>query len=183
MRSSPPTASTILREKQRRTPSSAVSAPRASPMPRSTAATWRSGLLRAPRRPSMRWLANAAGGLAGRLLGLGRRLAAIDGPLVVVLIYAGASLGSSIKLKELPLIDVFLLAGLYTIRLFGGGEASGHWLSLWLLGFSSFLFLSLALVKRVEELIALGASGGWRGAPPEQVLAAPAAPPPPPLRT
>jgi 4-hydroxybenzoate polyprenyltransferase/phosphoserine phosphatase len=100
--------------------------------------------------------------LAGLLLCLGLSLAALDGALVVMLIYATASLGYSIKLKELPLIDVFLLAGLYTIRLFGGGEASGHWLSLWLLGFSSFLFLSLALVKRVEELMALEASGGRR---------------------
>ena len=35
--------------------------------------------------------------------------------------------------------------------MFGGGEASGHALSLWLLAFASFLFLSLALVKRVAE--------------------------------
>jgi len=54
-----------------------------------------------------------------------------------------------------PLVDVFILAALYTIRLFGGGEASGHRVSIWLLGFSSFLFLSLALVKRVSELYRL----------------------------
>jgi 4-hydroxybenzoate polyprenyltransferase len=46
--------------------------------------------------------------------------------------------------------------------LFGGGEATGHPLSLWLLGFSSLLFLSLALVKRVEELMVLGRTGGDR---------------------
>ena len=58
----------------------------------------------------------------------------------------------------MPLIDVFILAALYTIRLFGGGEASGHPVSMWLLGFSSFLFLSLALVKRVSELHRLQAA-------------------------
>jgi 4-hydroxybenzoate polyprenyltransferase/phosphoserine phosphatase len=100
--------------------------------------------------------------LAGLLLCLGMVIAAIDGTLLVILIYAAISLGYSIKLKELPLVDVFLLATLYTIRLFGGGEATGHWLSLWLLGFSSFLFLSLALVKRVEELMVLGKTGGLR---------------------
>lgn len=69
-------------------------------------------------------------------------------------------------LKERPLVDIFLLAALYTIRLFAGGEASGHSVSLWLLGFSSFLFLSLACVKRVSELLRLMAEG--RRAPPRR---------------
>jgi 4-hydroxybenzoate polyprenyltransferase/phosphoserine phosphatase len=67
-------------------------------------------------------------------------------------IYAILSLAYNVKLKEMPLVDIFVLAGLYTVRLFGGGEASGYPVSLWLLGFSSFLFLSLALIKRVSEL-------------------------------
>jgi 4-hydroxybenzoate polyprenyltransferase len=62
-------------------------------------------------------------------------------------------------LKEQPLVDVFMLAFLYTIRMVGGGVASGHEVSLWLLGFSSFLFLSLALVKRVSELARHAARG------------------------
>jgi 4-hydroxybenzoate polyprenyltransferase len=41
--------------------------------------------------------------------------------------------------------------------LFAGGQATGHPVSLWLLGFSSFFFLSLALVKRVSEMMALPA--------------------------
>jgi 4-hydroxybenzoate polyprenyltransferase len=84
------------------------------------------------------------------LLG-GLALGAASGALLIVGCYAAMSLGYSLKLKEQPLVDVFMLAGLYTIRIVGGGEASGHPLSLWLLGFSGFLFLSLALVKRVEE--------------------------------
>jgi 4-hydroxybenzoate polyprenyltransferase len=47
---------------------------------------------------------------------------------------------------------VFVLAALYTIRVIGGGIATGYTVSLWLLAFSSFLFLSLAMVKRVAEL-------------------------------
>ena len=74
--------------------------------------------------------------------------------------YLALSLGYNLRLKEMPLIDVFVLAALYTIRLFGGGEASGHAVSLWLLGFSSFLFLGLALVKRVSELQRVLAAGG-----------------------
>jgi 4-hydroxybenzoate polyprenyltransferase/phosphoserine phosphatase len=86
------------------------------------------------------------------LLLAGGLCAALSGALLYVLLYAAASFGYSLWLKEQPLVDVFMLAFLYTIRLFGGGVASGHEVSLWLLGFSSFLFLSLALVKRVSEL-------------------------------
>jgi len=89
------------------------------------------------------------------LAALGAGLAITSGILLVIVIYAVMSTSYSLKLKELPLVDVFLLAGLYTIRLFGGGVASGHEVSLWLLAFSGFLFLGLALLKRVTELATL----------------------------
>ena len=76
------------------------------------------------------------------------------GALLIVAAYAAMSVGYSLRLKELPLVDVFMLAGLYTIRIVAGGEATGHKMSLWLLAFSSFLFLSLAFLKRVEEMMA-----------------------------
>jgi 4-hydroxybenzoate polyprenyltransferase len=44
--------------------------------------------------------------------------------------------------------------------MFAGAAAIGHTLSLWLLAFSSFFFLSLALVKRVEELRSVPERGG-----------------------
>lgn len=103
-------------------------------------------------------------GLAVALVAAGLILAHAGGLLWVVVLYALASLLYSARLKELPLVDVFTLAALYVARLVGGGEASGHRLSLWLLGFSSFLFLSLALVKRVEELLAVARRGGARAA-------------------
>ena len=56
------------------------------------------------------------------------------------------------RIKEVPLLDVFFLAGLYTIRLVAGHEATGIPYSFWLLVFSMFIFLSLALVKRFVEL-------------------------------
>lgn len=90
--------------------------------------------------------------MAVALGGLGLVLALASGTLFVIAAYALASLSYSLVFKEQPLVDVFLLAGLYTIRLYGGGVATGHTLSLWLLGFSVFLFLGLALLKRVEEL-------------------------------
>lgn len=97
--------------------------------------------------------------LGGLLLALGAALAAAAGALWVVLLYAAISLAYSLRLKELPLVDVFVLAALYTVRLYGGGQATAHGVSLWLLGFSSFLFLGLAFLKRVGELTEAAATG------------------------
>jgi 4-hydroxybenzoate polyprenyltransferase/phosphoserine phosphatase len=66
--------------------------------------------------------------------------------------YGATSIIYSIKLKKLPLVDVFTLSALYATRLFSGGEATGYRVSFWLLTFSGFLFLSLAILKRTTEL-------------------------------
>ena len=58
----------------------------------------------------------------------------------------------SFWLKRLALVDVFILALLYTTRIFAGGLAAGIMPSEWLLAFSGFMFLSLAIVKRLSEL-------------------------------
>lgn len=79
--------------------------------------------------------------------------------LPIVAGYALLSTLYTFRIKELPLVDVFTLAALYTIRLFAGGEATDHHVSLWLLGFSGFLFLGLALIKRVTELAPLAGGG------------------------
>ena len=89
------------------------------------------------------------------LLALAAVVGHLAGILGLLALYAALSLGYSLALKQQPLVDVFVLAALYTLRLFGGGQATGHPVSIWLLGFSSFLFLSLALVKRVAELTEL----------------------------
>jgi 4-hydroxybenzoate polyprenyltransferase len=47
---------------------------------------------------------------------------------------------------------VLTLAGLYTVRVIAGAAATGVGVSFWLLAFSMFFFLSLALVKRYVEL-------------------------------
>ncbi|MBL8705859.1 MAG: UbiA family prenyltransferase [Rhodospirillales bacterium] len=93
-------------------------------------------------------------GLAGLALGIAA------GILPVLLLYAVISVSYSMRLKQLPLVDMFILATLYTIRLYAGGEATGYHVSLWLLAFSSFLFLSLAAVKRAAEILPLAKQGG-----------------------
>ncbi|MFA6172568.1 MAG: UbiA family prenyltransferase [Kiritimatiellales bacterium] len=56
------------------------------------------------------------------------------------------------RLKQLALLDVLTLAGLYTIRIRAGTAAYGVATSGWLIAFSVAVFLSLALVKRYAEL-------------------------------
>lgn len=62
----------------------------------------------------------------------------------------------SVALKRMLLLDVLALAGLYTVRILAGSAATGIELSFWLMAFSLFFFLSLALVKRFTELLDFG---------------------------
>jgi 4-hydroxybenzoate polyprenyltransferase/phosphoserine phosphatase len=71
--------------------------------------------------------------------------------------YLVLTLAYSFWFKRVASVDVLLLAALYTVRVVAGTFAIGTALSFWLLAFSMFVFLSLALVKRVTELIELNA--------------------------
>jgi 4-hydroxybenzoate polyprenyltransferase len=91
------------------------------------------------------------------LLVAGLVLSAVVGALTALLCYVTLSCAYSFWLKSRALVDVFLLTALYGLRLLAGGAATGYHVSLWLMAFSSFLFLSLAIVKRVAELRVLPA--------------------------
>lgn len=77
----------------------------------------------------------------------------------VLLAYYFMTLAYSLRLKRVVMVDVVLLAALYTVRIIGGTVAIDVDLSFWLLAFSMFIFLSLALLKRYTELHAMLASG------------------------
>jgi 4-hydroxybenzoate polyprenyltransferase len=62
------------------------------------------------------------------------------------------TLAYSLRLKQSLMLDAIVLAGLYTLRIIAGAAAVQIMPSFWLLAFSMFLFLSLALVKRYSEL-------------------------------
>lgn len=70
----------------------------------------------------------------------------------IALLYTVLTLSYSFKLKRVPILDVCLLASLYTLRIIAGMLAIAATWSFWLLAFSMFFFLSLALAKRVSEL-------------------------------
>lgn len=71
----------------------------------------------------------------------------------VLLIYFAVTLAYSIDLKRRAVVDVMVLAGLYTMRIIAGSAATVITPSFWLLAFSMFIFLSLAMVKRYSELL------------------------------
>lgn len=73
--------------------------------------------------------------------------------LLVMVVYYLLTTAYSLNLKRRLVIDICVLAGLYTIRIVAGAAATGIPLSVWLLAFSVFFFLSLAAVKRQAELI------------------------------
>lgn len=78
---------------------------------------------------------------------------------LILACYYVMTLSYSLKLKRIVMIDVVLLAALYTTRIIGGTVAIEAEMSFWLLAFSMFVFLSLALVKRFAELQAAQTGG------------------------
>src|SRR5262245_58668713 len=94
------------------------------------------------------------------LIAAGLSVSATAGVLRLTGAYLLATTAYTFWLKRALLLDVFVLAGLYTLRVIIGGEAAGFVASDWLLAFSGFLFLSLALVKRVTETRDLALRGG-----------------------
>jgi 4-hydroxybenzoate polyprenyltransferase len=92
-------------------------------------------------------------------------------PLLLILAFGGAlatsvpfagvlagyfllTLAYSLKLKRKLIVDVVVLASLYTIRVIAGAAVIGVPVSEWLLAFSMFIFTCLALIKRYVELAA-----------------------------
>jgi 4-hydroxybenzoate polyprenyltransferase len=103
------------------------------------------------------------------LLTLAAALSVIFMPLLFtasLTVYFVLTLAYSLLLKQLAVVDVLTLAGLYTLRLIAGATAVGVATSFWLLLFSMFIFLSLALIKRYSELKSArdaGQAGTLRG--------------------
>lgn len=84
------------------------------------------------------------GGLLGGTIGQ-NFLAVLASYVILTSIY-------SLKAKKIVLVDIIMLASLYTIRLVAGAVATDVMVSQWLIAFSMFLFFSLACVKRFSEL-------------------------------
>jgi len=79
--------------------------------------------------------------------------------LLVLAAYYVVTLAYSFALKRMVMVDVLTLAGLYTVRIVAGAAATAIPLTFWLLMFSIFIFLSLAIVKRYAELLVMKQQG------------------------
>lgn len=88
------------------------------------------------------------------LLALSAYLASkMNGHFAILLLgYFVATLNYSLWIKKIVLIDVVTLSLLYTVRIVAGSAAIQIRTTPWLMGFSIFIFLSLALAKRYSEL-------------------------------
>ena len=93
------------------------------------------------------------------VLGLATALMVGLSLLILLLLYFVVTTFYSVTLKQKPIVDICVLAGLYSIRIIAGGVATGVGVSFWLLAFSIFIFLSLAAVKRLAELVDLKKRG------------------------
>ena len=89
------------------------------------------------------------------LAGLGIAASTSSGLLVVTLFYICLTAAYSLYLKRLLLVDVLVLAVLYTTRVVAGHIVTSIPFSVWLSSFAFFLFLSLAFAKRAAELVKL----------------------------
>ena len=92
--------------------------------------------------------------MATGLLGLSVGLALLLPPmfLMILVVYLAVTSAYSFWLKRKMMVDVIVLATLYTLRIVAGSMATSIALSPWLLVFSMFLFFALATIKRQAEL-------------------------------
>ena len=72
---------------------------------------------------------------------------------IILSIYFLSTAFYSLYIKRKIIADILTLAILYTFRVIAGGFAVDLALSVWILAFSMFVFLSLAAVKRLAELV------------------------------
>jgi 4-hydroxybenzoate polyprenyltransferase/phosphoserine phosphatase len=99
--------------------------------------------------------------MSASALGLAFILSAFVSPafVLMLLLYVVLTTAYSWVLKTHMLIDVLMLSLLYTLRILAGAVAVAIPASSWLLAFSVFIFLSLALVKRCAEMVSLKEAG------------------------
>lgn len=79
--------------------------------------------------------------------------------ILPVVIYVLINLLYSFKLKHIPILDIFIIASGFVIRLFVGALAINTPLSEWIIVMTFLLALFLALAKRRDDVILYEASG------------------------
>ena len=94
----------------------------------------------------------AACGLAG---GFAITASMGHGAVIMLALYVTVTLSYSFAMKRVPILDVFILAAMFTLRLGFGIVLEDVRISPWLLVFSMFVFTSLSMAKRHTEVLRL----------------------------
>jgi 4-hydroxybenzoate polyprenyltransferase/phosphoserine phosphatase len=100
--------------------------------------------------------------LVAVFIGSGLLLSALclsGGFLLALICYTVITKLYSFYLKSLAVLDVIVLAGLYSTRLWAGSAAANVPISPWLMALSIFFFLSLAFLKRFTEIYTTESEG------------------------
>ncbi len=95
----------------------------------------------------------------GLAAGFALAFAATPAAATVIAVYLAVTLGYTYRFKRVPILDVTVLAGLFTLRLVLGIVSADVYASPWLLTFSMFLFSSLCFAKRYVEIAAAAERG------------------------
>lgn len=83
-----------------------------------------------------------------------------SGFFCVIAFYAVLNVAYSTWLKHVVLLDVFIVAAGFVLRVLGGGLAIDVRISSWLIVCTTLLALFMALCKRRHELVLMGEEGG-----------------------
>ncbi len=76
----------------------------------------------------------------------------INQVLAILLVYLILNIFYSFLFKKIRYLDVIILSSFYIVRIYFGGEISNIEISLWLYIFCSLAFISLVLLKRINEI-------------------------------
>ncbi|MBF0557615.1 MAG: UbiA prenyltransferase family protein [Nitrospirae bacterium] len=82
-----------------------------------------------------------------------------SGVSLLILLYVAMNIAYTLKLKHIAIIDIFIIATGFIIRLFVGSQSGSVSLSMWIIVITFLLALFLALAKRRDDLILYLESG------------------------
>ena len=99
--------------------------------------------------------------VAAVLLALIPRVGGQDTPWLYLVVggYVLLNIAYSLKLKQLAIVDVFIIAIGFVLRVLAGGMAAGIFLSHWIVLITFLLTLFLAFAKRRDDVVTLEESG------------------------
>lgn len=108
--------------------------------------------------PGMAW------GVMGVLLAGGMAVAWLGVPAThavwfITGVYFLLNLGYCLGFKNVAIVDVFIVATGFVLRVVGGGEACGIWVSPWLICMTFLLALFLAFAKRRDDVVLMEREG------------------------